>query len=86
MTALRTLLLRVVALFGRRRRDAELTDEIQAHLDLLAAAHVRDGMSADAARAAARRDFGGVQQVKESYRDQRGLPFIDAPVFMTIAV
>ena len=29
-------------------------------------------------RAAARRAFGGVDQIKEAYRDQRGLPFIDA--------
>ena len=26
---------------------------------------------------AARRDFGGVEQIKAAYRDERGLPFID---------
>src|SRR6476660_1176929 len=34
-------------------------------------------MSADEARYAALRKFGGVDQVKETYRDRRGLPFIE---------
>ena len=29
------------------------------------------------ARLAARRDFGGVEQIKAAYRDERGLPFTD---------
>ena len=64
--------------FRRRWSDADLGDEIRAHLDLLTDEHVRRGMSRDAARAAARRDFGGVEQVREQYRDQRALPFFDA--------
>ena len=55
MTPLRIVVSRVLALFGRRRRDGDLSDEIQAHLDLLADEHVRRGMSASDARAAARR-------------------------------
>jgi predicted permease len=65
-------------MFAPRRRDAELNDEIRTHLDLLADEHVRHGMSRRDARAAARREFGGVDQVKESYRDQRGLPLAEA--------
>jgi len=34
-------------------------------------------MSAEDARAAARRNFGGIIQMKEEYRDQRGLPVIE---------
>jgi putative ABC transport system permease protein len=64
-------------MFRRRRSDAVLDEEIRAHLDLLTAEHIRSGMSGAAARAAARRDFGGVEQMKERYRDQRGLPFVD---------
>ncbi len=77
MTAFRIVVSRVLSLFGRRRRDVELSDEIQAHLDLLADEHVRRGMSASDARAAARREFGGVEQMKETYRDRRGLIFVD---------
>jgi predicted permease len=34
-------------------------------------------MSVDDARRAARRDFGGIEEVKEIHREQRGLPFLD---------
>src|SRR4029453_532406 len=40
--------------------------------------HLSRGMSLREASAAARRDFGGIEQVKEIYREQRGLPFLDA--------
>ena len=80
MSSLFVLVSRLLAILTPRHRDAELDDEIQAHLDQLAAAHVRDGMSAEAARAAARRDFGGVEQMKETYRDRRGLPLLETLV------
>ncbi len=70
--------MRLRALFRRRRGDEDLAAEIGAHIDELAADHARRGLSLDDARAAARRDFGGVEQLKEQYRDQRGLPWMDA--------
>ena len=76
--ALRVLASRVLGIFRKRTRDADLHDEIQAHLDRLAEDHVRRGTSRNDARAAARREFGGVDQVKETYRDQRGLLWLDA--------
>jgi hypothetical protein len=77
VTALRTVVSKVLALFSRHRRDAELHEEIQSHLELLAAEHIRCGMAPAAAHAAARREFGGVEQTRETYRDQRGWPFLD---------
>jgi hypothetical protein len=74
---LRVLASRVVALFTKRRRDAELTDEIQTHLDSLAEDYVHRGMSLDEARRAARRAFSGLEQMKEQYRAQRGLPLLE---------
>ena len=38
----------------------------------------RLGLSPEAARAAARREFGGVEQAKENYRWQRGLPLLES--------
>jgi predicted permease len=76
--AIRQFMTRLFPWFRRRWSDADLGDEIHAHLDLLTDAHVRRGMSLSDARAAARRDFGGLDQVKEQYRDQRALPFVDA--------
>jgi predicted permease len=69
---------RVLGMFRRRSSDAVLDDEIRTHLDLLTDDLIRRGMMPDAARAAARREFGGVDQMKERYRDQRGWPFLDA--------
>jgi predicted permease len=77
-TYLRVLAARIVALFSQRRGHSELNDEIRTHLDLLAEEYVRRGMSPHDARAAARRDFGGVDQVKETYRDHRGIPLLDS--------
>ena len=68
MKGWRVLAARLAGAF--RRGDARLDSEIQAHLDLLTEEHQRRGLSPDAARQAARRDFGGVEQVKEAYRDQ----------------
>jgi putative ABC transport system permease protein len=75
---MRSAILRVLGMFkGRRRSDAVLDDEIRTHLDLLAGDFVRRGMTVDEARAAARREFGGVDQIKEIYRDQHGIPWLE---------
>lgn len=74
---MRTLLLRLLEFFDRGRRERRLADEIQSHLDLLTEEHVARGLSRQDAVLAARRSFGGVDQVKECYRDQRGLPLLD---------
>ena len=61
-------------LFGfvrKNRREAEMAEEMQQHLDLLIERNVAAGMSADDARCAALRQFGGVEQIKETAREQR---------------
>jgi putative ABC transport system permease protein len=75
---IRQFMSRLFPWFRRRWSDAAFSDEIRIHLDLLTEDHVRRGMSLAEARAAARRDFGGVDQIKEHYRDQRGWPALDA--------
>ena len=75
---LRSILARLFAVLGGRRSDEALDADIQAHLDLLTEDYVRGGLSPDEARTAARRAFGGVQQMKESYREQRGLPLVES--------
>ena len=80
MSTLRVLIARIKAVFAASRGDADLDAEIQAHLDLLTADFVNRGLSPADARAAARRAFGGVEGMKETYRDQRGLPLFDTLV------
>jgi predicted permease len=77
MMALRTLLARVLGLVNRGRTDAALDDDIRAHLDLLTREYIDRGLSPRDAEAAARRAFGGVEQMKERYRDQRGIPAVE---------
>ena len=48
-----------------------MAEEMQQHLDLLVERNIADGMSADAARCAALRQFGGIEQIKETAREQR---------------
>jgi hypothetical protein len=78
MPGARVFASRVRALFTKRRTEAQLNDEIQTHLDLLAQEQMRRGLSPAEARLAARREFGGIEQTKEIYRDLRGWPFADA--------
>jgi putative ABC transport system permease protein len=73
---LRMLLARCLALFRRRREDEMLDDEIELHLTLLEQRFIAQGLAADEARRAARRAFGGVQQLRESHRDGRGFAWL----------
>ncbi len=77
MNWLREFSARLRGLFGKRRHDADLDDELAAHLDLLAQENIRRGMLPREAQYAARRAFGGVEQIKETYRDRRGLPMLE---------
>lgn len=72
MTALLHLLVcRLRSLFRRRRFETEMAEEMRVHLELQAAANRAAGMDPDEAKYAARRQFGGVDQVKEIARAQR---------------
>ena len=69
---------RLRGLFRKRQLDGELDAELHAHLELLTEENIRRGMSPADARYAARREFGGVEQMKELHRDQRSIPFFGA--------
>jgi predicted permease len=74
---MRTVLSRIAGLFRARRLDTQLDEEVRFHLDMLVRDHMRRGLGAEEARLAALRAFGGVSQMKETYRDRRGLPFVE---------
>jgi predicted permease len=80
MDLIRTLLSRAAALFNQQKLDADLEEELRTHIEIAIEENLKRGMSEQLARAAALRDFGGVTQTKESYRNQRGLPFFAAAV------
>src|SRR5436853_6618345 len=74
---LRSIVQRLTALFRRRRLEDDLDDELRSHLEMSAEVNLRKGMSPADARREALRSFGGVEQTKEIYREQRGLPMIE---------
>ena len=74
---MRALLLRILAAVRRNKAERDLDAEVRFHLQLLADEFEAKGLDSNAARLAARRVFGGVEQAKEAYRDRRGLPLVD---------
>jgi predicted permease len=77
MDRLRTLMSRCAALLHRSRLDRELDEEFRVHIELATQENLKRGMSAADARTAALRDFGGVTQIIETYRVQRGVPIFE---------
>ncbi|MFZ3245215.1 MAG: permease prefix domain 1-containing protein, partial [Candidatus Acidiferrales bacterium] len=61
----------------KRQRDSMLDEELQTHLALLVEQNVERGMSPEAAHREAKLSLGGADQIKESVRDHRGLPFLE---------
>ena len=74
MSRVRGWLWRAVDPLVRRRRERDLAEEIESHIQIHTDENIRAGMSPDAARRAALVKLGGVEPLKEHYRDQRGLP------------
>jgi len=60
-----------------RQDDQRLREEIEAHLALQTADNLRAGMAPEEARRRAVLKFGAVQVVREDYRAEQELPFID---------
>jgi hypothetical protein len=81
MEWLRIFASRLLGVFRRRKVDSELDAELRAHLDALTEENIHRGMKPEDAQHAACREFGGVEQTKELYRDRRGLPFLETLLY-----
>ncbi len=77
MRRLRELWSRLRGTVSRAREEHDLSDEIAFHIQMQTDENIRAGMMPKAARRAARLKFGNVESVKERYRDQRGLPWLE---------
>jgi putative ABC transport system permease protein len=71
------LVRRVLALFKWNARDAEMSEEMRHHLDLLADDLTRSGMDRARATMEARRRFGSVLRMKEAGHDERRTPILE---------
>ena len=78
MKALRRFFRRLISWTTSARDEEFLRGEIDDHVAMQTAEYVRDGLSPEAARRQALLKFGSVEVIKESYRDQRGLPWLDS--------
>jgi len=67
----------LLALMRKRRLDRELESEVLAHLELAERDAIERGASPEEARRAARRSFGGIEQMKEEHRDQRSFRWME---------
>src|SRR5262245_8953289 len=68
---------RLRSLFLKSHREADLSEELQFHLEREAERLQAGGLTESTARLGAIRRFGGVDQIKEDCRDARGVAFID---------
>lgn len=77
MKKLRVLLLRCAGLFRKERRDRELAEEMESHLQMHVDDNLRAGMTPEEARRQALIKLGGVEQTEENCRERRGLPRLE---------
>src|SRR6185437_408071 len=77
MRMLRAWLLRLSSLFNKQDSERELADELESNLQLHIDEKIRAGMSPEDARRDALIKLGGVEQVKEGYREQRGVRWLE---------
>src|SRR5687768_7528960 len=67
----------IKGLFQKEQLDQEMDEELRAHIQLQTQENIDSGMSASQARAAAFKDFGSVESIKETCRAQRAASGID---------
>ena len=76
---LRTLAAKLSELFGWARCGKDLEDEIQVHIQMLTERYIRQGMDPRDARAAARRQFGNSDSLRERHYAQAS--FVTLTIF-----
>jgi putative ABC transport system permease protein len=68
---------RLRGLLEHKRLERELDEEVQFHLEMQIEDNLKAGMNPTEARFASLRSFGGVEGMKETYRDRRTLPIVE---------
>ena len=101
MRFIRSFRLWIGSLFNRSQMEADLNDELRDYLEHQAEQYVANGMSPERARVAALHELGGLEQMKETCRDLRGVNWLEnvvrdihyalrmlrrSPVFAAVAI
>ena len=71
------LRLRLRALFHKSKLDAQMDEEMRSHIEMQTQENMESGMKPEEARYAALKQFGWVESIKETCREQRGLPWLE---------
>jgi predicted permease len=61
----------------KHESELSLDEDVREHLAMATEENIRHGMNPREAAEAAQRSFGGSDQMKEEYRDQRGIPLLE---------
>lgn len=72
-----TVAARVRGLFGHKRLERELDDEVRFHLEMQIQDNLKAGLNPTEARYAALRSFGGIEPMKQIYRERRSFAVIE---------
>src|SRR6266550_5911654 len=78
MRTLRAWFVRLGAVLQPGRRDRELADELNGHLEHAIEEYLRSGMAPAAARRRALVELGGFASTSERCRERRGVPWLEA--------
>ncbi len=65
------------ALFQKAKLDQEMDEEMRAHVEIQTQENIEAGMKPEEARRAALLEFGPMESVKETCRDQRGIGWVE---------
>ena len=71
------VLQRLGALFRKEELDAEMEQEMRSHIEMQTRENITGGTEPEEARYAAIRQFGRLEQVKETCREARGMPWLE---------
>ena len=78
MRKFRGWIIRFRGLFNKGRKDREIQDELESHIQMHMEDNLRSGMKPEEARRQAMIKLGGIESTKEAYREQRGLPLLES--------
>src|SRR5271165_5601251 len=65
------------SVFRNGELDSEMHEEMRSHVEMQAQENIEAGMKPEEARYAALRQFGWVESIKETCREQRGIRWIE---------
>lgn len=77
MKFLKRFRFRFRTLFANRKLNAEMEEEMRSHIEMQTRENIGEGMSPEDARYAALRQFGWIESIKETCRQQRAMTWVE---------